>query len=112
MPPIAQSLRRDPCNVDFTHIDKVIEGDDKDKIAEESVRKVRTSTMSLMSTIKEPSINLEESEVKIAISEIQSNQTISYSSCPTTTSKMGHRTLKPHSKTYMAMTNIRCRETT
>ena len=102
----SKSLQRDPRNVDFTHIDKVIEGDDKDEIAEDSVREVRMSRMSLMSAIKEPSINLEESDDKIAIGdpEVKTNDLLFI--MPNNNIDNGVQNAKLHSKTYMAMTSI------
>ena len=105
-PHSSKSLQRDPRNVDFTHIDEVIEGDDKDEIAEDSVREVRMSRMSLMSAIKEPSINLEESDDKIAIGdpEVETNNLLFIMS--NNNIDNGVQNAKLHSKTYMAMTSI------
>ena len=64
--PIAQPLRRDPRNVEFTQVDEVIESDGGEETAEDSVREVRMTRMSLMNAIKEPSID-EESDIKLAI---------------------------------------------
>ena len=72
--PVTQSLHRDPRNVEFTQVDEVIETDGGEETAEDSIREVRMSRMSLVDAIREPSIE-EEPDIKLAIgnSNVESN---------------------------------------